>query len=198
MSMKTNAMAFGAALTLWACGDETGGGGSGLRPVSDDPTITVEVSPLCMNFDPFPVANETRRPGTTILNIGRRPLIVRGARISDELRPGTFTLRGISDPEAGDCSSETPCTLEFGEFLTVAVDYTPTSAGWDRALVEIESNDPRFQTDPFRLSIVSAAISEAAAESIRMGTPVDAAVDFGDRPDVLRCTCRDNLPDDCP
>jgi len=172
-------------LFLAGCGDEANGGGGGDEPESAEPRISVQESPICLNRDDvFSLAGQPRQTGTVLVNRGERALILRGARVRDELRSGAFTIQGLVGPESQACTPEMPCRLEFGEQALISILVTPEAAGWDRALIEIDSNDPRFP-EGFRFAVVSAA--ESAAE----------AGDIGDRPSELRCVCISPLPDDC-
>jgi len=173
----------GVALMAAACGDDSEGGSGGLNPDSVEPQVRTE-SPLCLNQRPFPVVGDDNSYGTIITNFGEEALLVRSAEIVEERRDGALEITGLVGPEGEACSPQSPCRIGFREDVIMRVELTPPSAGWDRALVRLDTNDPNF-TDGFSFAVVAASESAPGAE------------DFGDRPDELRCTCRTPLPEEC-
>jgi hypothetical protein len=176
------------AMTV-ACGDEVGGNGGGAQPERDAPLVRTD-SPRCLNQRPFPVAGEVQQYRNIITNRGDQALLVRDARIVEQRRDGAFFLGGddgtpiLAGPEGEPCTPQTPCRLEFREDALLNILLEPPSAGWDRALIELDTNDPDYP-DGFRFVVVAAAESAQGAE------------DFGDRPEELNCTCRLPLPEEC-
>lgn len=177
-----------------ACGDEAGDGG--LEPDSLEPQVRTD-SPLCLNQRPFPIAGQPNQYGAIITNFGEQALLVREVRITEQLRDGAFELEreqvvngetvrtpALVGPEGEECTPQAPCRIGFREDVLMNITLTPPSPGWDRALIEVDTNDPEWPNG-FPFAIVAASVSGQGSD------------DFGDRPSELNCVCRTPVPDEC-
>jgi hypothetical protein len=90
-----------------------------------------------------------------ITNQGIQPLVIHGFQMIEG--QGPFKLLGVPSNLA-----VSPITLNFGETFTLGVEFDPDRVGLQRAVIQIDSNDPRDAIE-LRFGTVGTGLSETVA-----------------------------------
>ncbi|MGF1511993.1 MAG: hypothetical protein ACFB9M_21080 [Myxococcota bacterium] len=169
-----------------ACGTEMPmENGPSTEPERVEPKMVMSRTDICLNVEPFPVADEVRAFGFVLLNTGREDLIIRGVSLSGDAR-SAYTLVSFEDTLERDCI-QGACRIPYNDFAGIKMRLVPPERGWDAVSIHIESNDPDWQDQPLTVRLLSAAMA-----------PSDPpAFDPGPRPVGTECFCVFPVPEEC-